>query len=130
MPVVNLRKEPYEVYVGRAGHGLDGYFGNPVRTGQLCSMCDSIHWGKGSTVHCFELYANARAAREPAYRSRVAALHGQVLGCFCSGPLCHAVALERLADALQDPNWVPLRRGDPINEAELAGAVLADLERS
>lgn len=27
--VVNLRHEPYDVYIGCAGHGQDGYFGNP-----------------------------------------------------------------------------------------------------
>lgn len=26
---VNLRHEPYDVYIGRAGHGQGGYFGNP-----------------------------------------------------------------------------------------------------
>ena len=29
--VVNLYKEPYEVYIGRSGKGKDGYFGNPIK---------------------------------------------------------------------------------------------------
>ena len=29
--VVNIRKEAYDAYIGRAGHGMDGYFGNPFR---------------------------------------------------------------------------------------------------
>lgn len=29
--VVNLRKEDYDVYIGRAGKGQEGYFGNPFR---------------------------------------------------------------------------------------------------
>jgi hypothetical protein len=31
--VVNLNKEPFDVYIGRAGRGQDGYFGNPFRMG-------------------------------------------------------------------------------------------------
>ncbi len=29
--VVNIRKKAYDVYIGRAGKGQDGYFGNPFR---------------------------------------------------------------------------------------------------
>lgn len=29
--VVNIRKETCDVYIGRAGYGKDGYFGNPFR---------------------------------------------------------------------------------------------------
>ena len=32
--VVNIRKEAYDVYIGRAGKGQDGYFGNPFRLKQ------------------------------------------------------------------------------------------------
>ena len=27
--VVNIKEEKYDVYIGRAGRGQDGYFGNP-----------------------------------------------------------------------------------------------------
>ena len=27
--VVNIRTHEYDVYIGRAGHGRSGYFGNP-----------------------------------------------------------------------------------------------------
>ena len=36
--VVNIRKEAYDVYIGRAGKGQDGYFGNPFR---LCLLYTS-----------------------------------------------------------------------------------------
>ena len=29
--MVNIRKESCDVYIGRAGQGKDGYFGNPFR---------------------------------------------------------------------------------------------------
>ena len=37
--VVNLNHSKYDVYIGRAGHGLDGPFGNPCRVGSRCPEC-------------------------------------------------------------------------------------------
>ena len=31
--VVNIHKEPFDVYIGRTGRGQDGYFGKPFRMG-------------------------------------------------------------------------------------------------
>jgi len=31
--VVNIYQEQFDVYIGRAGRGEDGYFGNPFRMG-------------------------------------------------------------------------------------------------
>lgn len=31
--VVNIRKDDYDVYIGRAGKGEVGYYGNPFRIG-------------------------------------------------------------------------------------------------
>ena len=32
--VVNINKEQFDIYIGRAGRGEDGYFGNPFRIGE------------------------------------------------------------------------------------------------
>ncbi len=70
--VVNLRKEPFDVYIGRAGHGYDGYFGNPSKT-----------------VREFETYFFTRLINDPEYKQRVHALNGKTLGCFCKPKHCH-----------------------------------------
>ena len=58
--VVNIKKEHFDVYIGRAGRGEDGYFGNPFRMGQ-----------------------------DSEFKHRVLALKGKRLGCFCKPKACH-----------------------------------------
>lgn len=100
--VVNLRREPYDVYIGRAGKGHDGYFGNPVRRDEPCPVCSETHTSKGSTLPCFERYARQRIERDPTYRERVQALYGKTLGCFCKPvSACHGDILAHLAMELQ-----------------------------
>jgi Domain of unknown function (DUF4326) len=40
--VVNINKEPFDVYIGRAGRRQDGYFGNPFRIGHGISREDAV----------------------------------------------------------------------------------------
>ena len=40
--VVNIKKEPFDVYIGRAGRGEDGYFGNPFHIGNGISRQDAV----------------------------------------------------------------------------------------
>jgi hypothetical protein len=73
--IVNLRREPYDVYVGRGGRGMDGYFGNPFRG-----------------LHALQLYRRRfydRIQSDPEFRRRVLALRGKTLGCFCKPRACH-----------------------------------------
>ena len=50
--VVNIRKEHYDQYIGRAGRGEDGYFGNPFRLNPGES--------RGSTIERYRKYFYAR----------------------------------------------------------------------
>jgi hypothetical protein len=77
--VVNLRKAKFDVYIGRAGHGLDGYFGNPY----------SVKEYGESAIDLFQEYFEDRLSRDPEFRSRVMALSGKTLGCFCKPNACH-----------------------------------------
>lgn len=70
--VVNLRKEPYDVYCGRAGNGQSGYFGNPHRT-----------------VAEFKDYFSHRIGCDPVFKQAVEGLRGKRLGCFCAPKPCH-----------------------------------------
>lgn len=100
--VVNLRSgEPYDIYIGRSGHGMEGYFGNPVAYRQVCPVCEDVHTRKGSTLPCFDRYATSRAVSDPTYRARVKELLGKKLACFCSPSPCHGEVLLRLAFALR-----------------------------
>ena len=87
--VVNLRKEPFDVYIGRPGKGLDGYFGNPVVVHEECPVCGSIHSSRGETLPCFASYAFERVQVDDEFRQRLIELRGKTLGCFCKPAACH-----------------------------------------
>ena len=80
--VVNLQNEPYEVYIGRDGKGLDGYFGNPFRIGHEAAT-------RQEAISMFRDYFLRQVRENAAYRERVLALKGKVLGCFCKPKPCH-----------------------------------------
>lgn len=85
--VVNLKKEPYEVYIGRVGRGEDGYFGNPHPIG-WCQICEEVH-GRNEAITPFKKDFLYRVEHDREFRKRVIALKGKVLGCFCKPLKCH-----------------------------------------
>ena len=87
--VVNLYKESYDIYIGRPGRGVDGYLGNPIRTGEVCPVCYKIHTEKGSTLPCYKVYLGFRVEADESFRTRLLSLKGRVLGCFCKPKACH-----------------------------------------
>jgi hypothetical protein len=87
--VVNLRKEAFDVYIGRPGKGQAGPFGNPIAVGQTCPVCGLQHTTPGSTLVCFKVYFLKRVTQDPAFRNQVLALKDKTLGCFCKPKPCH-----------------------------------------
>lgn len=104
--VVNIRRDRLfgmhrdDVYIGRAGQGLDGYFGNPIRTGRECPECGDTHERPGETLSCYQRYLRRRVGSDPEFRRRVARLRGKRLGCFCKPKPCHGDLLAVWAEAL------------------------------
>jgi hypothetical protein len=72
--VVNIRLHEYDIYVGRAGKGHDGYFGNPTRR---------AHEHPGLTLSAFCDYFYERMESDAEFSRRVFDLRGKRLGCFC-----------------------------------------------
>ena len=87
--VVNLKNSAYDVYIGRAGKGQDGYFGNPCAIGRPCPECGQTHHSGGSTIACFRKYFERRLFSDPEFKRRVQTLKGKTLGCFCHPSPCH-----------------------------------------
>ena len=79
--VVNINKEPFDIYIGRAGRGQDGYFGNPFRMGSGISREDA--------VERFQKYFTERIQKDAEFNWQVLALKGKRLGCFCKPKACH-----------------------------------------
>ena len=82
--IVHIRKDPYDIYIGRAGCGQDGYFGNPVIKGIVCPICKEIHHTPKSTLPCFKMYFLNRVETDPLFRLKALGLRGMRLGCFCA----------------------------------------------
>ena len=93
--VVNLRREPFDVYVGR---GRGSPWGNPYawKPGTLAEIVVP----KDEVLPRYETWLRsqpglvARARRE---------LRGKVLGCWCKPGECHGDILARVADETEDP---------------------------
>lgn len=80
--VVNIKTGArYDVYCGRAGHGQDGYFGNPFRLQSGES--------RGATLERFKDYFLERLKSDPEYAERISKLKNKVLACFCHPLPCH-----------------------------------------
>ena len=90
--VVNIKSgADYDVYIGRAGHGRDGYFGNPFALNQAA----------GDRDQCLEKYRNyflGRITMDPEFRRRVQELKGKRLGCFCAPETCHGDVIAQWLD--------------------------------
>jgi len=97
--VVNIRCAPrgWErnaryAYIGRAGRGMGGHWGNPVAKDRLCGECGETHHSGGSTLGCYERWLQRRLAQEPTY---LEPLRGKILVCFCKPGPCHGDVIER-----------------------------------
>lgn len=89
--VVNIHHgEDYDVYIGRKGHGQDGYFGNPFDEGS-----------RTKRIRLFKEYALDRINTDPEYKKQVKELCGKRLGCFCYPDACHGDVLANLAEQLK-----------------------------
>jgi hypothetical protein len=94
--VVNLtRGAAFDVYIGRAGRGQAGPWGNPFVLGR--------DGDRATVIAKYEAWIQT----QPQLLARLPELKGKRLGCFCHPHPCHGDVLVRLADALPDPP--PLR---------------------
>jgi len=75
------KSNPDFAYIGRAGKGLVGYFGNPFRL--------KPGLAPGSTLAAYKEHFEKRLLSDPQFRARVEALRGKTLVCFCKPAPCH-----------------------------------------
>lgn len=96
--VVNLaRREAYDVYIGRAGKGYDGYFGNPFRP------CDGWSEPREACIDKYRAWFAKRLNSDPEFRRRVLELSGKRLGCFCKPQACHGDVIAAWIDSQPEP---------------------------
>jgi hypothetical protein len=86
---VGWRDDPHYVYIGRAGKGLDGYFGNPFIAKQ-----------RGDTLDKYRGYLEDLLKVDREFIRRTKALQGKTLVCFCKPKRCHGDILAHYAEKL------------------------------
>jgi len=80
--VVNIKSgAKYDVYIGRAGKGMSGYFGNPFKIGE--------DGDREQVIQKYKEWFWNRVNEDVEFRNRVIELKGMTLGCFCHPKLCH-----------------------------------------
>ena len=83
---------PDYIYIGRAGHGFNGHFGNPFVKG--------IDGQRGEVISKYRAYIRERLANDAEFKQAVRGLAGKTLVCFCKPRACHGDVLAEWADAL------------------------------
>jgi hypothetical protein len=92
--VVNIRNAKYDVYIGRAGRGQDGYFGNPfvLKTGET----------RGTSLEKYKVYFHERMKSDAEFRNRIHGLKGKTLGCFCKPYPCHGDIIAEYLNSMKE----------------------------
>lgn len=108
--VVSIYRDPYDVYIGRAGKGQRGTFGNPWITPADGTLEE--------VLARFEAYFVKRVELDPEFRLAVQRLKGRVLGCFCAGATgltatdrpwrCHGQIIAAVCDGALLPGGILL----------------------
>lgn len=88
---IGWKEDPNYVYIGRAGKGLTGYFGNPFVASQK---------GRGATLDAYRSYLVNLLEKDREFARRVKALQGKTLVCFCKPQRCHGDILAYYAEKL------------------------------
>lgn len=96
--VVNLRDEPYDVYVGRGRGGRvptrpgeRGYYGNPI---PLRAESE-----RGEVLDRYRRYFLTRVTKDPVFRAEVLKLKGLRISCFCKPAPCHGDVIAEWLDS-------------------------------
>jgi len=81
--VVNLKKEPYDIYIGRPS-----IFGNPMRVGERIHQ-KSEPITREEAIAWYRQYFYSKLKQVPEFKLEVEKLRGKVLGCYCKPLPCH-----------------------------------------
>jgi hypothetical protein len=105
------------VYIGRAGRGKDGTFGNPIIVGKKCQQCRKVHRFPSDTLRCFAHYFADKLNHDREFRGLVGTLKGKRLGCFCTPKPCHGQIIAAYCDSY----WTEHADGDLLfNDSGIA----------
>lgn len=88
--VVNLRKETFDIYIGRGGNSIAGQFGNPFSIGP--------DGNRRQVIAKYRTYFEGRVTSDSVFRAHVKSLKGKILGCYCKPNPCHGDVIKEWLD--------------------------------
>ena len=86
--VVNKRKEPYDVYIGRPS-----IFGNPLKIG--------VDGNREEVVRKYKDYFYGRLENDEEFKTKVLGLKGKTLGCYCKPLPCHGDVIVEYQEGIK-----------------------------
>lgn len=75
---INKNEDNFDTYIGRSGHGYEGWFGNPFKSGT-----------REQNIESFRRWFHTHGITDSAYLKRLLSVTGHRLGCFCKPLPCH-----------------------------------------
>jgi hypothetical protein len=84
--------DPQYVYIGRAGKGMSGDFGNPI---VLERESD-----RDKVLQEYRIYLEKRVEEDVDFRTKVMDLRDKTLVCFCKPKPCHGDILVEMVEKL------------------------------
>lgn len=92
--VVNLKKDKYDVYIGRGSP-----FGNPFKIGKTYGICyRSITREQAIELYKPWFYMNIQG--KPGFKEAVLKLKDKKLGCYCKPLACHGDIIKLYLDSV------------------------------
>lgn len=105
--VIHIRDAPYDwpnnpqyVYIGRAGQGFSGVFGNPFKT--IDHRVKGAYFSREESLRLYSEWLDSRIAYDKDFRKKVKGLYNKTLVCFCKPRACHGDYLKLWAISLND----------------------------
>lgn len=101
--VVNFKKEPFDIYIGRKVRGM--HFGNPFSHLEYGLGVIKVESRKEAVIR-FDYWLHGMSdldveqSRRAWILEQIPNIRGKVLGCYCSPKACHGDILARIADGL------------------------------
>lgn len=117
--VVNIYKEPYDVYVGRAGKGENGKFGNPYSSDD-----------REKDLALFREYFYNRLKTDSEFTHLIRKLRGKRLGCFCKPKKCHGDIIVEYLGSIDKPMKYAVVGSREFNDYEYLQSILKWYEAS
>ena len=94
--VVNIKKEKYDVYIGRGSIFGNPYTHLPIQNTQAQAQVKS----REEAIEKYKEYFYEKIEKDPEFLDDILRLKDRVLGCYCAPKSCHGNIIAEFLDKL------------------------------